>query len=74
MKSLVTKYPKASVAPMLRDRPTLRRGAEQWPTLMPETAKRVSAATARSHIDTSWRPAAVAMPVHPRDHRLGQFG
>ena len=30
---------------------------------MPETANRAtSAATARSHIDTSWQPAAVAMP------------
>ena len=39
-------------------------GVEQnSPTLIPETAKRaLSDATARSHIATSWQPAAVAMP------------
>jgi hypothetical protein len=39
-------------------------GVEQnTPTFTPGSAKRaVSAATARSHIDTSWQPAAVAMP------------
>jgi len=36
---------------------------QKSPTLMPLTAKRESlAATARSHIATSWQPAAVAMP------------
>src|SRR6476469_3222265 len=48
----------------LRTTPTA--GVEQkTPTLMPGSAKRaVSAATARSHIDTSWQPAAdeVALP------------
>jgi hypothetical protein len=37
--------------------------AQNRPTLIPEVAKRaLSAATARSHIETSWQPAAVAMP------------
>src|SRR5207237_6453773 len=36
---------------------------QNTPTFTPGNAKRaVSAATARSHIDTSWQPAAVAMP------------
>ena len=45
-------------------RPTPTAGVEQKiPTLTPGNAKvAVSAATARSHIETNWQPAAVAMP------------
>jgi hypothetical protein len=45
-------------------RPSATEGVEQKrPRLMPETANFApSAATARSHIATSWQPAAVAMP------------
>ena len=48
--------------PILRATPTA--GVEQkTPTFTPGSANfAVSAATARSHIDTSWQPAAVAMP------------
>ena len=62
MKSPVTSISNASLRPTLRDSATP--GVEQnSPTLMPLTAKRASvAATARSHIATSWQPAAVAMP------------
>jgi hypothetical protein len=46
----------------LRDSATLG-VAQNRPRLTPLTAKRASdAATARSHIATSWQPAAVAMP------------
>ena len=47
---------------MFRATPTA--GVEQkTPTLIPGIAKdAVSAATAMSHIETSWQPAAVAMP------------
>ena len=46
----------------LRDSATA--GVEQKrPTSMPEVAKRAAfVATARSHMATSWQPAAVAMP------------
>ena len=45
-------------------RPTPTAGVEQKiPTLIPGSANvAVSAATARSHIETSWQPAAVASP------------
>src|SRR5574343_634939 len=59
MKSPVSSISSAALRPRLRARPTA--GVEQKrPTLMPETANfEISAATARSHIDTSWQPAAV---------------
>ena len=62
MKSPVTSISNAGLRGTLRDRATP--GVEQnRPTLTPLTAKRASlAATARSHIATSWQPAAVAMP------------
>ena len=62
MKAPVTSISKAALRARLRLSATL--GVEQnRPTLMPLTAKRASrAATARSHIATSWQPAAVAMP------------
>ena len=47
---------------MLRDKAT-DGVAQKRPRLIPETANRaVSDAVARSHIATSWQPAAVAMP------------
>ena len=62
MNSPVTSISKAALRARLRLSATL--GVEQnRPRLTPLTAKRASrAATARSHIATSWQPAAVAMP------------
>ena len=62
MNSPVTSISKACLRPRLRDSATL--GVEQnRPRLTPLTAKHASLeATARSHIATSWQPAAVAMP------------
>ena len=62
MKAPVTSISKACLRPRLRDNATLG-VAQNSPRLTPLTAKRASdAATARSHIATSWQPAAVAMP------------
>ena len=62
MKSPVSSISIACLRATFRDRATL--GVEQnSPKLTPLTAKRASReATARSHIATSWQPAAVAMP------------
>ena len=62
MKSPVTQHLHRRLRLTLRDSATL--GVEQNnPRLTPLTAKRArSEATARSHIATSWQPAAVAMP------------
>ena len=62
MNAPVTSISKAALRARLRLKATL--GVEQnRPKLTPLTAKRASrAATAKSHIATSWQPAAVAMP------------
>ena len=62
MKSPVSSISIACLRGTLRASATL--GVEQnRPRFTPLTAKRaVLAATARSHIATSWQPAAVAMP------------
>ena len=62
MNSPVTSISKAALRPRLRDSATP--GVEQKrPRLTPLTANfAVLEATARSHIATSWQPAAVAMP------------
>jgi hypothetical protein len=62
MKSPVTSISKAALRGRFRDNATP--GVEQnSPTLTPLTAKRASwLAIARSHIATSWQPAAVARP------------
>ena len=72
MKSPVTSISKAALRGRLRDSATP--GAEpNSPTLTPLTAKRASRlAIARSHIATSWQPAAVARPLHACDHRRRQ--
>jgi hypothetical protein len=62
MKSPVASISKAALRDRLRDSATLG-VLQNSPRLTPLTAKRASrAATARSHIATSWQPAAVAMP------------
>jgi hypothetical protein len=62
MKSPVTSISKASLRGRLRLSATLG-VLQNRPRLTPLTAKRASrAATARSHMATSWQPAAVAMP------------
>jgi hypothetical protein len=62
MGSPVSSISLACFRPMFRTTPTA--GVEQnTPMFTPGIANvAVSAATARSHIDTSWHPAAVAMP------------
>ncbi len=62
MKSPVSSICSAALRVRLRDSGT--DGVEQnSPRFTPDTANRASsAATARSHIATSWQPAAVAMP------------
>ena len=62
MKSPVSSISIACLRPRLRESAT--DGVEQnSPRFTPDTAKRaLSLATARSHIATSWQPAAVAMP------------
>ena len=55
---------------MLRADADGRRRAEHAEIDARQRERRASLATARSHIETSWHPAAVAMPVHARDDRL----
>jgi hypothetical protein len=73
MNSPVTSISKAALRPMLRDRATA--GVEQnRPRLTPLTAKRaLEAATARSHMATSWQPAAVATPCTLATTGTGSF-
>ncbi len=73
MKPPVTSISKAALRDRLRDSATL--GVEQnRPRLTPDTAKRASRlATARSHIATSWQPAAVAMPCTRAITGTGSF-
>ncbi len=62
MKSPVTSISNAALRATLRDSATLG-VLQNKPKLTPLTAKRASRdATARSHIATSWQPAAVATP------------
>mgnify|MGYP006156527453 CR=1 FL=1 len=62
MKAPVTSISNAALRPRLRLSATLG-VLQNRPRLTPLTAKRASrTATARSHMATSWQPAAVAMP------------
>ena len=62
MKSPVSSISNAGFWSTLRDSPTAG-VAQKSPRLIPDTANRASLlATARSHMATSWQPAAVATP------------